>query len=44
MDTIIEIRHLVGAIALVQREPDSADKLERLRTLEVCLLLAAKKL
>lgn len=39
-----EIRYLIGAIDLVRSEPDSVDKLERLRTLELCLLAAARKI
>ena len=44
MNSAQEIRYLVGAIDLVRAEPDSADKLERLRTLELCLLAAARTL
>jgi hypothetical protein len=44
MNTIQEIKYLVGAIDLVRAEPDSVDKLERLRTLELCLLAVARTL
>jgi hypothetical protein len=44
MNTTQEIRYLIGAIDLVRAEPDSVDKLERLRTLELCLIIAARAL
>lgn len=39
-----EIAHLVGAIDRLRAEADSGEALERLRTLELCLLEAARRL
>jgi hypothetical protein len=44
MNSAQEIQYLIGAIDLVRAEPDSADKLERLRTLELCLIAVARTL
>lgn len=44
MNTTQEIKYLIGAIDMLRAEPDSVDKLERLRTLELCLLAAARAL
>lgn len=39
-----EIIYLIGAIDAVNAEPLSSDQIERVRTLELCLLAAARKL
>lgn len=39
-----ELKYLLGAIDAVRAEPDSVDKLERLRTLELCLIAVARTL
>jgi hypothetical protein len=39
-----EIIYLIGAIDVVKAEPFSSDQMERIRTLELCLLAAARKL
>lgn len=44
MDAITEVKYLVGAIEVVKKERSSPEQMERLRTLELCLLLAAKRL
>ena len=39
-----EIIYLIGAIEVVKTESPSSDQIERVRTLELCLLAAARKL
>lgn len=39
-----EIVYLINAIDQLNKETPSADTLERIRTLELCLLAAARKL
>jgi hypothetical protein len=39
-----EIIYLINAIDKLNKEPPSVDTLERIRTLELCLLAAARKL
>lgn len=39
-----EIIYLIHAIELVKKERPSVDQLERVRTLELCLLAAARRL
>lgn len=43
-DPIFEIKYLADAIDQLNKEPLNVDTLERIRTLELCLLAAARKL
>jgi len=44
MTPVQEITHLIGAIDRLRSEADSGEALERLRTLELCLIEAARRL
>lgn len=44
MNPLDEIKYLIGAIDALKSERHDTDLLERIRTLELCLLAAARKL
>lgn len=44
VDPIFEIKYLVNAIDQLNKETPTVDLLERVRTLELCLFAAARKL
>ena len=44
VDPIFEIKYLVDAIDKLNKETPTMELMERIRTLELCLLAAARKL